>query len=285
MASATNRMNRRGAETPTRGFSTEDTEDTECTKSSFFSFLFSVLSVRSVSSVFASLFLFFPLCVLCVLCASAVHSVSPPKRRRIRVRVPGSSANLGSGFDHLGLALAQYTTVTVTVGEKARPTVSGLDADLLADAPNLVERAMERLAAAAHRRLPPHTLTSRTAFPSRGVWVARRRQLLVGYLRRTRCSVSHSTACPTIWMTPFSLIATQIEGHADNVAASLYGGIVAADGGIAFSLSDGADLRAVLFVPDITLLTSAARAALPLSIAHKDAVMNVGQCGDARCGA
>jgi homoserine kinase len=75
---------------------------------------------------------------------------------------------------------------------------------------------------------------------------------------------------------PLLAIAAAIEGHADNAAAAIYGGIVAADGGIAFSLSDGSDLRAVLFVPETTLHTTAARAALPPEIPHRDAVMNVG---------
>lgn len=196
--------------------------------------------------------------------------------KRYTVRVPGSSANLGSGFDHLGLALAQYTTVTVTVGEEARPSVTGLDANLLADAPNLVERAMGKLADAVHRRLPPHTLTVENGIPVARGMGGSAAAVVGGLLAANAVCGEPFDRLSDDLDDPILLIATQIEGHADNVAASLYGGIVAANGGVAFSLSDGADLRAVLFVPDSTLLTSAARAALPLSISHKDAVANVG---------
>jgi len=196
--------------------------------------------------------------------------------KRYIVRVPGSSANLGSGFDHLGLALAQYTTVTVMVGEDARPVTSGVDADLLSDAPNLVERAMGRLAVAAHRRLPPHTLVVDNGIPVARGMGGSAAAVIGGLLVANAVLGEPFDRLSDELDDPILGIATQIEGHADNVAASLYGGIVAADGGVAFSLSDGADLRAVVFVPDSTLLTSAARAALPLSVPHKDAVMNLG---------
>lgn len=196
--------------------------------------------------------------------------------KRYIVRVPGSSANLGCGFDHLGLALAQYTTVTVTVGENARPVTTGVDADLLSDAPNLVERAMGRLAVAAHRRLPPHALVVENGIPVARGMGGSAAAVIGGLLVANAVLGEPFDRLSDELDDPILGIATQIEGHADNVAASLYGGIVAADGGVAFSLSDGADLRAVVFVPDSTLLTSAARAALPLSVPHKDAVMNLG---------
>ncbi len=196
--------------------------------------------------------------------------------KRYVVKVPGSSANLGSGFDHLGLALAQYTTVTVTAGEERPPTVTGLDAALLADAPNLVERAMGRLAAAAHRRLPPHSLAVENGIPVARGMGGSAAAVVGGLLAANALLGEPFDRLADDLDDPLLALATQIEGHADNVAASLYGGIVAADGGVAFSLSDGADLRAVLFIPDSTLLTSAARAALPFSIPHRDAVTNVG---------
>ena len=263
MARLTNRMNRRDAEGAEK---TQKMRKKEKTPS---------LAKRPRGRTFQSLFLFFSL-PLCVLCVSAVHSVSPGKRRRIMVRVPASSANLGPGFDHLGLALAQYTTITVTAGIAGAPTASGLDADLLASAPNMVESAMQRLAEEARRYLPPHTLHVENGIPvARGMGGSA--AAVVGGLLAANVLLDEPfDRLSDEVEDPLLAIATSIEGHADNVAAALYGGIIAADGGIAFSLSDGSDLRAVLFVPDSTLLTSAARAALPQEVAHKDAVRNVG---------
>ena len=197
-------------------------------------------------------------------------------RRRIRVRVPASSANLGPGFDHLGLALAQYTTITVTAGAAGAPTVSGLDAHLLAGAPNLVESAMQRLAEEAHKRLPPHTLHVENGIPVARGMGGSAAAVVGGLLAANALLDEPFDRLSDDVDDPLLAIAAAIEGHADNVAAAIYGGIVAADGGIAFSLSDGSDLRAVLFVPETTLHTTAARAALPPEIPHRDAVMNVG---------
>lgn len=196
--------------------------------------------------------------------------------RPITVRVPASSANLGPGFDHLALALAQHTTITVTAGAHEPPRVTGLDTALLADAPNLVEHAMTRLAQEAGRALPPHALAIANGIPvARGMGGSA--AAVIGGLLAANVLLGEPFDRLTDELDdPLLRIASDIEGHADNVAAALYGGIIAADGGVAFALSDGADLRAVLFVPDTTLLTSAARAALPKEIPHTDAVRNIG---------
>jgi homoserine kinase len=192
------------------------------------------------------------------------------------VRVPASSANLGPGFDHLGLALAQYTTISVTAGAAGAPTVTGLDAHLLSGAPNLVESAMQRLAEEAHKYLPPHTLAVENGIPVARGMGGSAAAVVGGLLAANALLGEPFDRLSDDVEDPLLAMAAAIEGHADNVAAALYGGIVAADGGIAFSLSDGSDLRAVLFVPDMILHTTAARAALPPQISHRDAVRNVG---------
>lgn len=221
---------------------------------------------------------FSSLCVLCALCVSALLPglSGSSGKRRIRVRVPASSANLGPGFDHLGLALAQYTTITVTAGAQGAPSVGGVDAGLLAEAPNLVEAAMARLAEEARLRLPPHTLHVENGIPVARGMGGSAAAVVGGLLAANALLDEPFDRLGGEIEDPLLRVATEIEGHADNVAAALYGGIVAADGGIAFALSDGADLRAVLFVPDATLHTREARAALPPEVPHRDAVRNVG---------
>lgn len=192
------------------------------------------------------------------------------------MRVPASSANLGPGFDHLALALAQYTTITVTAGVSGAPSVSGVDAHLLSSAPNLVESAMQRLAEEAHKYLPPHVLEVENGIPVARGMGGSAAAVVGGLLAANALLGEPFDRLSDDVEDPLLAIAAAIEGHADNVAAALYGGIVAADGGIAFSLSDGADLRAVIFVPESTLHTAAARAALPPEVPHRDAVVNVG---------
>ncbi len=195
---------------------------------------------------------------------------------RFTVRVPASSANIGSGYDHLGLALAQYTTIIVTRGAGLPSKVTGLNTELLADAPQVVGAAMARLVAAAGRTLPPYSIAIENGIPvARGMGGSA--AAVVGGVLAANALLGEPFDRLTDELDdPLLHVAADIEGHADNVAAAMYGGIVAADGGIAFALSDGKDLRAVLFIPDSTLLTSAARAALPAQVPHKDAVRNVG---------
>jgi len=230
--------------------------------------------IHVVGTLFEALnLLFFPLRVLRVFVVQVHFS---PARRRITVRVPASSANLGPGFDHLGLALAQYTTITVTAGVAGAATVGGLDAELLAGAPNLVESAMQRLAEEARRHLPPFVLHVENGIPVARGMGGSAAAVVGGLLAANALLDEPFDRLSDDVDDPLLGIASAIEGHADNAAAALYGGIVAADGGIAFSLSDGSDLRAVIFVPDTTLHTTAARAALPPEVPHVDAVTNVG---------
>src|SRR5436305_4856863 len=158
---------------------------------------------------------------LCALCASAVLLVSSGGRRRIKVRVPASSANLGPGFDHLGLALAQYTTVTVTAGVAGAPSVGGLDAELLAEAPNLVEDAMQRLADEARLRLPPHTLHVENGIPVARGMGGSAAAVIGGLLAANALLDEPFDRLSEEIEDPILRLATAIEGHADNVAAAL----------------------------------------------------------------
>ena len=196
---------------------------------------------------------------------------------RFIVRAPASSANLGPGFDALGLALDLWNEVEVdTDGPPDSVVLAGRDADLLDGRKNLALEAMHHLAQAAGRELPPFALTARTAVPvSRGLGSSAA-ALAAGLLAADRLL--------GLGLTPNELYAHawQMEGHGDNVGAALYGGAILAVPGVSEAVRLRADaavaqlgLTTVVFVPEMTGATWAARAALPERIPHADAAFNV----------
>jgi homoserine kinase len=199
----------------------------------------------------------------------------------VRVRVPASSANLGPGFDALGLALTLHDDVVVRVTDEPGLTVdvAGMGAATVArNERNLVVKAMY----AAFRRLGgrprglevvcanriPHSrgLGSSAAAIVAGVVAAR--ALVVGGAERLDDDAALA-------------LASELEGHPDNVAACLLGGLTVAwteDGvGRAVRLDPSADLAPVAFVPGTSSSTKAARRLLPETVPHRDAALNAGR--------
>ena len=193
---------------------------------------------------------------------------------RFTVRAPASSANLGPGFDALGLALDLWNEVEVDPeGEPGAILVQGRDAALLEGRENLVLRAMRILAADHGRALPPFALTLRNQVPvARGLGSSAA-ALVAGLLAADRL-LGLALADGEIYAA-----AWRMEGHGDNVGAALYGGAVLAvpNAGGVVRLSPGDDLGlvAVVFIPEVTGATWAARAALPGTVPHPDAAFNV----------
>lgn len=214
------------------------------------------------------------------------HWLAELDGRRVAVEVPASSANLGAGYDCLGVALAMTNRVELEVRSWSRGqielTVDGEGRDeLTADRDNRFVRGLEAALVDARGALPDGVgwriqmhnqiplsrgLGSSAAATVGGVVAAN--ELLGGTL---------DTAAQL-------RIATSVEGHPDNAAAALLGGfVVAAATGSADATQIEAlhfdaprDLRAVLFIPEMRLSTSDMRRALPSSIPLADAVANLG---------
>jgi homoserine kinase len=179
-------------------------------------------------------------------------------RRRL-VRVPASSANLGPGFDVLAAALSLHLDVEVMeTGSFAVET----ELDLPTDRTNLVVRAFERL----H---PSDGLTFRI---SSGI------PLCGGLGSSAAAIVAGLMAADHMFELDADVraLATEFEGHPDNVAAALDGGFVVCAAGRTRRFDPPLGLEAVLVVPEAAVPTSAARSALPEQVPLADAVFDIG---------
>lgn len=197
---------------------------------------------------------------------------------RFTVRTPASSANLGPGFDALGLALGLWNEAVIdTEGPAGEITLEGSETALLDGRENLTLTAMQRLADEVGRPLPGFSLMVRTDVPvARGLGSSAA-ALVAGLVAANRLLGDSLT------VSELFSIAWQMEGHGDNVGATLYGGAVLAVPEVPDPvqlLSHGnPDLCAIVFIPDVTGLTRAARAALPPTIPHADAAFNIATSG------
>ena len=193
---------------------------------------------------------------------------------RFSVKVPASSANLGPGFDAIGLALDLWNTVTIdTDGPAGEVTSAGSEAKLLEGAQNLTVKAMKTLAREYGRTLPGFSLHAETEVP-----IARGLGSSAAALVAGLVAADHLLDLGLAQEDLFQL-AWRIEGHGDNVGAALYGGAILAVPGVphATRLWAGEErpYTAVVFVPEATGATWAARAALPHEVPHADAAHNV----------
>jgi homoserine kinase len=190
------------------------------------------------------------------------------------VRAPASSANLGPGFDAIGLALDLWNTVTIdTAGPAGQVTNLGGEAALLADVENLTLTAMRTLAKEFGRELPPFALTAETKVPvSRGLGSSAA-ALVAGLV-----AANHLL---DLGLSPTDLFgrAWEIEGHGDNVGAAMFGGAVLSVPGVRHIVPLWAEgepaFTTVVFIPEATGATWAARAALPTHVPHADATFNL----------
>jgi homoserine kinase len=181
----------------------------------------------------------------------------------VRVRVAASSANLGPGFDCFAAALGLFLELEVS---EAPGFELVTDLDVRRDRGNLAVAAFERLLPASGYRF-----VMRSQIPLSGGLGSSAAAVVAGLLAAQQLGGSDEQAL-------FGL-ASQIEGHPDNVAAALLGGIVVCADGEAHRLDPPAGLAALLVVPERAVRTQRARAALPATVALADAVYNTAHGG------
>jgi homoserine kinase len=196
--------------------------------------------------------------------------------RTASIRVPASTSNLGSAFDSVGLALQLYLELEVReleAGEASRIHVAGQDAQLIPpDDTNLIRRAMTELASEHAAHLPPFELRIMNEIPiAKGLGSSAAALLAAAAAARFLCRLE----LPSEALLKFAAVR---EGHPDNVAPALWGGLVASMSGDAIYCSRAefpAGWTVVAVTPAFELETKRARAVLPRQVAHSEAVFNV----------
>lgn len=197
------------------------------------------------------------------------------------VRVPGSSANLGPGYDSLGLALAVHDVVEVTAVDPslgARVQVEGEGASQIATGEtNLVVRSVRTALARVGAEQPGLVLRCRNGVPH-GRGVGSSAAAVVAGVVAARGLLERPDLLDDVTALE---IATDLEGHPDNAAASLLGGITigwtGAGAARAVRVDPHPDLACVVAVPDAELSTARARAMLPPTVPHADAAFTAGR--------
>lgn len=178
----------------------------------------------------------------------------------VRARAPASSANLGPGFDALALALSLHVEVIVEPAERLEVTSEGEGAELPRDATHLAARVAAQVA--GHDRLRVHV---RSEVPV-GRGLGSSAALAVA------AAAAAGAADPLAW-------GHLVDGHPENAAASVLGGLVAATvgavGPLAARLPLDPGLAFVVLVPDGELSTRVAREALPAAVPLADAAFNL----------
>ena len=209
-------------------------------------------------------------------------SMQVPVGRAVTVRVPATSANLGPGFDTLGLALGFYDQLEVSTRSEPGATVEVIGegaadsaAPVSTDSSNLVVQSIAHAFAHAGVAMPGLNLRAHNHIPhSRGMGSS------------SAAIVSGLVAAQGLLEGIFDFdadtllrLATDLEGHPDNVAPALFGGLT-----IAWTTEDGPRCKRLLvhrgvsplvLVPSFTMSTKQARALQPESVPHEDAIFNV----------
>lgn len=200
--------------------------------------------------------------------------------RPVRVRVPATCANLGPGYDTFGLALSRQDEVTGRVTETGLSIeVSGSQTEQVPlDESHLVVRSMRACFDLLGGQPPGLRLHCVNRIPhGRGLGSSAAAIVAGIELARSLCPDGRQRLDDTAALA----LAGELEGHPDNVAACLLGGLTVAwlDGGAARAvrLEPAAGIATVLFIPPERSVTAAARAALPAQVPHPDAAFNVGR--------
>jgi homoserine kinase len=194
----------------------------------------------------------------------------------VTVCIPATSANLGPGFDCMGIALTLYNEVDMQeVSDGPDIKITGEGADIIpTDENNTVYGVAMYLLGRLGRRPRGLQLRQRNAVPVQSGLGSSSTAIVGGLM------AANALAGQPLSKEELLSLAAEIEGHPDNVAPALLGGLVAASSvgrQVDFIRVSVPDLRIVVAVPAIRVSTPAARALLPDRIPRADAVFNIGK--------
>ncbi|MBU3995241.1 MAG: homoserine kinase [Actinobacteria bacterium] len=201
---------------------------------------------------------------------------------RLRVHVPATSANLGPGFDTLGIALSHGDELTVSTRDTpgVSVTVNGVGAgEVPTDETNLVARSVLHVFDRLGRTMPGIDIVAHNRIPH-GRGMGSSGSAIVAGVMIAAGLLAHDATDP-VRLDDEQLLrfATELEGHPDNVAPALFGGLT-----IAWTNAEGPRFKRLMvhrgvaplvLVPDFTMSTELARSLQPAQVPHEDAVFNV----------
>ncbi len=196
----------------------------------------------------------------------------------VTIRVPASSANLGPGFDTLGLALSLYDEVTAEV------IGNGLVVDVVGEGADEVPRDERHLVVSSMRRAfdalgesPAGLKVSSLNVIPHGRGLGSSAAAIIGGLVAARALVEDGS--DRLDDTALLELATEIEGHPDNVAAALLGGLTIAwtTGNVGKAVRLDVRTEVSVFIPPVAVSTHTARGVLPAKVPHVDAAANAGR--------
>ncbi|QTX05166.1 homoserine kinase [Agromyces archimandritae] len=202
---------------------------------------------------------------------------APVAARTVHVKVPATTANLGPGFDTLGLALALYDELEASIIDAGLEIeVHGVgEGEVPLDEQHLVVRSIAHTFARFGYRMPPLRLVARNAIPHGRGLGSSGAAIVAGVMIGKGLLEGIAEIGPDELLE----IATELEGHPDNVAPSLFGGLT-----IAWTTPDGPrhkklivhrGVSPLVLVPEHVMSTALARSLQPESVPHEDAVFNV----------
>lgn len=195
----------------------------------------------------------------------------------ISVRVPATSANLGPGYDAVGLALSLSMRISLDRSPSPVIEVYGTGAGLVPTGPDHPAYRAARFVAdiVGESDIHFHLIQENSIPPVRGLGGSA--AALVGGAVAANDLFGGQIAPPDLLN-----IVCELDGHPDNAAPALLGGLVIGTltpAGISAVRLEPKNLKVVVAVPDFAVSTTAARRALPDSVPHRDAVFNVGRAG------
>ena len=196
----------------------------------------------------------------------------------LRIKVPATTANMGPGFDCFGMALNMYNELTVEESDAFSIEINSNVPDMPAihtTKDNLIYQVIKRFYGEVGKRMPELKLVQTDNIP-----------MTRGLGSSSACIVAGLFAANELTGTPMSKdelaqMACQIEGHPDNVAPAVYGGLIVAvlEGEKQIlhhvKISPSNALSFVAFVPDFQLSTAKARRILPQEYSKADVIFNI----------
>lgn len=193
----------------------------------------------------------------------------------IKIRVPATSANLGPGFDCLGLALDLWNEISFEEAGSLRYHAHGEGAEKLNKGNrNLLTKSYARVFEICGQRLNGVNISAQNAIPMSSGLGSSAAAIVAGLFG------ANEMLGKPLSGNDLLQIATEAEGHPDNVAPALQGGLVISVMKKAEIITRRYDIPALTVVivkPDVEWLTKTARAVLPKSISRADAVHNIGR--------